>query len=155
MQLPWAGVEPYVGVIRAHADRIWTCAKGVYAEPVAELALTLLLAGLRRLDEYGRATTWGRPLGRNLLGARVVLVGGGGITESLLRMLEPFEVDVDRRPARPAADAGRRHRRVRRRARRRHGGCRRPRARARPHAGDDRADRPGAASSASPITPGS
>ena len=41
-----------------------------------------------------RATTWERPIGDNLLGARVVVVGGGGITESLLRMLEPFGCDV-------------------------------------------------------------
>ena len=29
--------------------RIWTCAKGAYAQPVAEHALTLALAGLRLL----------------------------------------------------------------------------------------------------------
>ena len=48
VQLPWAGIEPYVEVVRAHADRTWTCGKGVYAEPVAEHALTLVLACLRR-----------------------------------------------------------------------------------------------------------
>src|SRR5688572_3237231 len=41
VQLPWAGVEPYVEVIRTHADRRWTCGKGVYAAPVAEHALAL------------------------------------------------------------------------------------------------------------------
>src|SRR6476619_4689724 len=56
VQLPWAGIEPYVDVI--HDDRIWTCGKGVYAEPVAEHALTLLLAGLRGLDRYVPASTW-------------------------------------------------------------------------------------------------
>ena len=30
-------------------ERLWTCGKGVYAEPVAELALALALAGLRGL----------------------------------------------------------------------------------------------------------
>ena len=44
IQLPWAGIEPYVDVVRAHAERIWTCGKGVYAEPVAEHALALALA---------------------------------------------------------------------------------------------------------------
>jgi phosphoglycerate dehydrogenase-like enzyme len=99
-QLPWAGIEPYVEVI--HDDRIWTCGKGVYAEPVAEHALTLLLAGLRRLDRYARATTWTSPQGTNLLGGKVVILGGGGITESLLRLLGPFGADVTvvrRRPA--------------------------------------------------------
>ena len=55
VQLPWAGVEPYVDVIRAHAELIWTCAKGVYAEPVAEHALALALAGRRNLGRYSRA----------------------------------------------------------------------------------------------------
>src|SRR5437588_1588267 len=90
VQLPWAGIEPYLEVITSdaeRADRIWTCAKGVYAEPVAEHALTLLLAGLRGLGQYGRATAWTAPHGTNLLGAKVVVVGGGGITESLLRLL--------------------------------------------------------------------
>jgi phosphoglycerate dehydrogenase-like enzyme len=107
VQLPWAGVEPYVEVIAAHPDRTWTCAKGVYAEPVAELALTLLLAGLRGLGVYGRATSWEGPRGRNLLRARVVLVGGGGITTSLLRMLGPFDVHatVVRRVPAPMAGA--------------------------------------------------
>src|SRR5688500_10725228 len=41
VQLPFAGVEPFVGVF--DDARIWTCGKGVYAEPVAEMALTLLL----------------------------------------------------------------------------------------------------------------
>jgi phosphoglycerate dehydrogenase-like enzyme len=94
VQLPWAGVEPYVEVIRAHADRTWTCAKGIYAEPVAEHALALALAGMRGLDHYARAGRWTRQRGRNLLGARVTLVGGGGIARSLLRLLAPFRADV-------------------------------------------------------------
>ncbi len=109
VQLPWAGIEPYVGVIRAHADRTWTCAKGVYAAPVAEHALGLALAGLRRLDRYARAGSWGRPEGRNLVGARVTIVGGGGIAEALLGMLAPFGCDVTvvRRTTRPMAGASR------------------------------------------------
>jgi phosphoglycerate dehydrogenase-like enzyme len=94
VQLPWAGIEPYVEVVRAHAERTWTCGKGVYAEPVAEHALALGLAGLRGLDRYARAGRWTAPRGRNLLGARVTIVGGGGIAESLLRLLGPFGCDV-------------------------------------------------------------
>ncbi|HEY8525587.1 MAG TPA: D-isomer specific 2-hydroxyacid dehydrogenase family protein [Acidimicrobiales bacterium] len=109
VQLPWAGVEPYLDVIRRHAERVWTCGKGVYAEPVAEHALTLGLAGLRGLDRYARATTWTEPRGRNLLGARVAILGGGGITESLLRLLGPFGCDVTvvRSTPRPMAGATR------------------------------------------------
>lgn len=99
VQLPWAGIEPYLGVVRAHADRTWTCAKGVYAEPVAEHALGLALAGLRGLGHYARAGRWTAQQGTNLLGARVTIVGGGGIARSLLRLLGPFgcEVTVVRR----------------------------------------------------------
>ena len=56
--------------------------------------LTLALAGLRGLGTYARSTTWGEPLGRNLFGARVTILGGGGITESLLRLLKPFDCHV-------------------------------------------------------------
>lgn len=94
VQLPFAGVEPYVEVIRTHRDRTWTCGKGVYAEPVAEHALALALAGLRHLSTYARATSWSRGQGVNLLGAKVVVLGGGGITDSLLRLLGPFGCDV-------------------------------------------------------------
>jgi phosphoglycerate dehydrogenase-like enzyme len=109
VQLPWAGIEPHLEVVRAHAERTWTCGKGVYAEPVAEHALALGLAGLRGLDRYARAGRWTVPRGRNLLGARVTIVGGGGIAESLLRMLGPFgcEVTVVRRSAAPLAGAAR------------------------------------------------
>jgi phosphoglycerate dehydrogenase-like enzyme len=94
VQLPWAGVEPYVDVIAAHPERTWTCGKGVYAEPVAEHALALALAGMRHLPAYARARTWTKGVGTNLLGAKVVVLGGGGITESLLRLLGPFGADV-------------------------------------------------------------
>lgn len=90
--VPFAGVEPYLSVIKA--DRIWTCGKGVYAEPVAEHALALLLAGLRGLGTYARETTWTPQRGTNLLGGKVVIVGAGGITESLLRLLAPFGADI-------------------------------------------------------------
>jgi phosphoglycerate dehydrogenase-like enzyme len=109
VQLPWAGIEPYVHVVRAHADRVWTCGKGVYAEPVAEHALALALAGLRSLDRYARARTWTGQRGHNLADARVTILGGGGIARSLLRMLGPFgpEVTVVRSTPSPMAGAAR------------------------------------------------
>jgi phosphoglycerate dehydrogenase-like enzyme len=109
VQLPWAGVEPYVEVIRGHRDRTWTCGKGVYADPVAELALALVLAGLRGLDRYARAGTWTGQRGSNLVGAEVTILGGGGIAEALLSLLGPFrcEVTVVRRTPRPLDGAAR------------------------------------------------
>jgi phosphoglycerate dehydrogenase-like enzyme len=92
VQLPFAGIENFV----EHLDdeRVWTCGKGVYADPVAELALTLGLAGLRNVDRYARAARWEGPAGRNLIDARVTIMGGGGITRSLVRMLQPFDSHI-------------------------------------------------------------
>jgi phosphoglycerate dehydrogenase-like enzyme len=99
VQLPFAGIEPYRDVL--DAGHTWACGKGVYADPVAEHALALALAGMRGLGTYGRAASWSGPQGRNLLHAKVTVLGAGGITESLVRLLEPFDVEltvVRRRP---------------------------------------------------------
>lgn len=107
VQLPWAGIEPFVHVL--DHDRRWTCGKGVYADPVAEHALMLALAGLRGMATYANATTWEGPTGHNLIGARVVVVGAGGIADALLGFLEPFrcEVVVVRRSEQPVPGAAR------------------------------------------------
>ena len=107
VQLPAAGVEAFRPLL---ADgRLWTCAKGAYAEPVAEHALALGLAGLRRLPTRARAAGWGPSGGTSLFDGKVTIVGGGGITAALLRLLAPFRVDttVVRRSARPLAGASR------------------------------------------------
>ena len=91
IQLPYAGIEPFVDYLDARF--LWTCGKGVYAPPVAEHALALALAGLRGLGPYARADRWLEPIGRNLLDARVLILGGGGICTSLLALLEPFGCD--------------------------------------------------------------
>jgi phosphoglycerate dehydrogenase-like enzyme len=92
VQLPWAGIEPFVDVL--DHERRWTCGKGVYAEPVAEHALALGLAGLRAIGHYSRQRTWGDPRGTNLLGAKVTILGGGEITRSLVRLLQPFHPSI-------------------------------------------------------------
>lgn len=109
IQLPFAGVERIAAAGLFDSDRSWTCAKGSYAEPVAEHALLLALAGLRRLDERIRATSWGRPDGTSLYGQKVTILGGGGITDELLRLLAPFGVEatVVRRRADPVPGAAR------------------------------------------------
>jgi phosphoglycerate dehydrogenase-like enzyme len=94
IQLPWAGIEPYVNLVRRHPERIWTCAKGVYSEPVAEHALGLALAGRRCLGSFAQQRTWTAQAGENLLGTRVTVVGGGGIAQSFLRLIGPFGCEV-------------------------------------------------------------
>lgn len=99
VSLPFAGIEPYVRYL--DRQRTWTCAKGVYARPVAEHALAMGLAGLRGLVHYGRSDRWEAPRGTNLIDGRVTIFGAGGITTELLRLLESFGTSatvVRRRP---------------------------------------------------------
>jgi phosphoglycerate dehydrogenase-like enzyme len=107
VQLPFAGVDRFSALF--DDGRTWTSTKGAYSEPVAEHALALGLAGLRGLPLRARATSWGEQGGRRLAGSRVTVVGGGGITEALLRLLVPFDVDttVVRRHVAPVAGASR------------------------------------------------
>jgi phosphoglycerate dehydrogenase-like enzyme len=90
VQLPFAGVETVAAEL--DPDRVWACAKGVYSEPVAEHALALALAGLRRLKERSLSQTWGAQGGVTLYDAQVTVLGGGGITGALLTLLAPFRV---------------------------------------------------------------
>lgn len=94
VQLPWAGVEAYLDVIDANRHRIWTNAKGIYAPPVAELGLAMLLALFRDLTRFVGADSWARQSGRTLHGAHVVIVGGGGIARSFTEMLQPFRCSI-------------------------------------------------------------
>lgn len=92
VQLPSAGVERMADII--DHTRVWTCAKGAYARPVAEHALALALAGLRQLPTRVAANSWGSQGGTSLFGQRVTILGGGGIAQSLLELLAPFEVEA-------------------------------------------------------------
>lgn len=107
VQLPWAGVEQYAAAGVLDHQHLWTCAKGVYGQPVAEHALTLTLACLRHLKEYGRADHWTGQAGRSLFGAPVSIFGAGGIGGQLMALLRPFgcEITVVRNRAEPLAGA--------------------------------------------------
>lgn len=113
VQLPFAGVEAVAeaGIFSdpRFASITWTSAKGAYAKPVAEHALALALAGLRHLPERVRAHSWGERKGTSLYGAKVTVLGGGGITEELLKLLAPFgtEATVVRKRREPLAGAAR------------------------------------------------
>ena len=66
----------------------------MYAEPVAEHALALRSPASATCGRYARAADVDAPGGRNLLGARVTILGGGGITEACCACSRPFGCDV-------------------------------------------------------------
>jgi phosphoglycerate dehydrogenase-like enzyme len=94
VQLPFAGIERVASAGILDTDRTWTCAKGAYAEPVAEHALMLALAGLRFLRRRVTARSWGKAAGESLFDAPVTILGGGGIAASLLDLLTPLRCAV-------------------------------------------------------------
>ncbi|WP_232466095.1 MULTISPECIES: NAD(P)-dependent oxidoreductase [unclassified Diaminobutyricimonas] len=98
VQLPWAGVDAFSGLIAEYAGRdlpLWTSAKGAYSEPVAEHALALTLSALRFIPAKARATSWEPVMrGTSLYGRRIVLIGAGGIAREFIRLVAPFETDI-------------------------------------------------------------
>ncbi len=98
VQLPSAGVDRYGGVLTAGAPT-WTCAKGVYAEPVAEHALLMALAGARDLAVRARGGRhWYHDQavveGQTLFDSAVTVVGGGTIGQAFVSLLQPFRASV-------------------------------------------------------------
>ena len=96
VQLPFAGVELVAGAGLLDPARTWTCAKGAYAEPVAEHALMLALAGLRLLRRRIGAWSWGMAARESLYDQPVTIVSGGGIAARLLELLAPMRLRNNR-----------------------------------------------------------
>lgn len=94
VQLDAAGVDAFVAEGVFARPVTFTSAKGAYAFPVAEHALALTLALLRELPRRARANEWEAQGGTSLRGQCVLIVGGGGIAEALITMLEPLTRDV-------------------------------------------------------------
>jgi phosphoglycerate dehydrogenase-like enzyme len=95
VQLPNAGVEPWIEANVVTGDRVFTSAAGCYAPSVAEHTLALLLTAARGLHELTRAQTWThRPTPSTLRGSTVAIVGCGGIGRALITMLLPLGVRV-------------------------------------------------------------
>ena len=88
VQLPFAGVDPFVPMFRFPVR--FTSCKGSFREPVAEHALTLCLALGRAIPKRVRAKAWGDKFAVTLFDADVLIVGAGGITEELISLLKPF-----------------------------------------------------------------
>lgn len=98
VQLPSAGVEPWISAGLIDDRRIWTCAAGAYARNVAEHGLLLLLAGVRALTEQARATSWRKaefdPRVGTLQGSTVAILGCGGIGRAMIPMLTALGAKV-------------------------------------------------------------
>lgn len=92
VQLGAAGIEMWFDAGLMTRAVVWTAAKGVYARPIAEHVLALILASARGLPERARARTWGTPGGRLVEGTTVGVVGAGGIGSELIGLLSPLAV---------------------------------------------------------------
>ena len=92
VQLPFSGVDAFADIIKRPI--LFTSAKGSYREPVAEHALALSLALMRVIPERVVSKTWGRQFADSLYDSNVLIFGGGGITEELLKLLAPFRTKV-------------------------------------------------------------
>ena len=92
VQLPFAGVDAFSEIIKRPVR--FTSAKGSYREPVAEHALALSLALMRIIPERVRTKTWGRQFADSLYDGNVLIFGGGGITEELIKLLTPFRSKI-------------------------------------------------------------
>ena len=92
VQLPFAGIEPFLPML--DDQRIWTCGKGVYSQPVAEHVLGSILALKRGFVTYARKQEWSDPFGESLFGAHVVVLGAGGIADDLLPLLSAFDCET-------------------------------------------------------------
>jgi phosphoglycerate dehydrogenase-like enzyme len=98
VQLPSAGVEPWISAGIVDTRRAWTSAAGAYAGNVAEHAVMLLLAGVRALRGQVRATSWRKkqfdPKVGTLRGATVAIVGCGGIGRAMIPVLTALGADI-------------------------------------------------------------
>jgi phosphoglycerate dehydrogenase-like enzyme len=74
-------------------------AVGVHESPTAEMAMTLILASQRGWPAVGRNQTyqkWDRPTWPGLIGARVLLIGVGGIGREFEKRIAGFDVELTR-----------------------------------------------------------
>lgn len=89
VQFVTAGIDVLMPAV--DESRLWTSAKGCYSRPIAEYVLAGLLAGFRSLPSYARVRAWQAQATRSLYGARVTIIGGGGIASAIVALLAPFD----------------------------------------------------------------
>jgi phosphoglycerate dehydrogenase-like enzyme len=106
VQLPFAGVDAFAEQLGKNV--LFTSAKGAYREPVAEHALTLALALGRKIPIRVKASSWGKSEAFSFYDSKVLLIGAGGISEELVKLLLPFRAEINvvrNNPALPFAGA--------------------------------------------------
>ncbi|MHB1067443.1 MAG: 2-hydroxyacid dehydrogenase [Candidatus Nanopelagicales bacterium] len=95
VQLLTAGYEAALRVVPPH---VTLCnAAGVHDASTAELAVGLILASLRGIDDFARAMpagTWRYERRDSLADRRVLVIGAGGVGRAIGARLRPFEVEV-------------------------------------------------------------
>ena len=92
VQLPFAGVDAFAKQLDKNV--LFTSAKGAYREPVAEHALMLALALGRKLPVRIKASSWGKREAFSFYDSKVLLIGAGGISEELRKLLAPFRAEI-------------------------------------------------------------
>jgi phosphoglycerate dehydrogenase-like enzyme len=92
VQLPFAGVDAFAKQLDKKV--LFTSAKGAYREPVAEHALMLALALGRKLPIRIKASSWGKRQAFSFYDSKVLLIGAGGISEELVKLLAPFRPEI-------------------------------------------------------------
>jgi phosphoglycerate dehydrogenase-like enzyme len=92
VQLPFAGVDAFARQLDKKV--LFTSAKGAYREPVAEHALMLALALGRKLPTRIKASSWGKREAFSFYDSKVLLIGAGGISEELTKLLAPFRAEI-------------------------------------------------------------
>lgn len=92
VQLPFAGVDAFQDLLGYPVT--FTSAKRSYSEPVAEHALMLCMALGRVMKRRSLAKSWGKKHADSLYDSNVLIVGGGGIAQELVKLLTPFRSKV-------------------------------------------------------------
>ncbi len=95
VQLLTVGFDAALDYVPAH---VTLCnAVGVHDASTAELAVGLMLAALRGIDDFARAMPdgeWIHQRRPSLVDRKVLIIGAGGVGHAIAQRLVPFEVEV-------------------------------------------------------------
>ncbi|SNX87950.1 uncharacterized protein MEPE_06661 [Melanopsichium pennsylvanicum] len=95
VQLPMTGVEHFLPLIRSCTHKIqWSCAKGCYANPVAEHALAMCLSLLRGLNRSQEDELAPGEI-ETLFQKKVLIVGAGSIAKAIHELLFAFDCSIN------------------------------------------------------------